>query len=365
MRVVCLLGFLWSISLEVEGYKNQEFPWGYEKYNGPDVWGDHFPQCNGYKQSGIILPTVPADDPILNRIEYHDAEKSYDSELMNDGKAIQTRIIDSKRPSISGSLFGANQRYLLDFGILRVGCQDHPGSEHGMNGKQYPGEKQEFWYNSKFASFEDALKVPGNVAVTSQLIEISGKDNPALYGLGSSLSNINGTAKPHRYSHKFMVNLHIYKKNTIGNKICVNCDYYFYRGSLAYPPCTEGVLWHVYMDTFKISESQMNVLRSVVSSDTGKPMVNNNRNPQPVNFRDILQHRENAPKEYIPQPSAPYATYSPSGPYAPQPSVSYASQQSLYHSPQPYVPQAPQPYMVQHNPHYPIGLPYTPPHYNT
>jgi len=346
MRVLCLLGFLLSISLEVEGYKNQEFPWGYEKSNGPDVWGDYFPQCNGYKQSGIVLPTVPTDDYILKRIEYHDAEQFHESELINDGKAIHHRIIDSRKgPSISGSLFGANERYLLDFGILRIGRQDPYGSEHGMNGKQYPAEKQDFWYNSKFASLEDALKVPGNVAVTSQLLEISGKDNPGLDGLVSSFSYVNGTTKPHRYSENYFVHSPVFKKNSIGNKICVNCDYYFYRGSLAYPPCTEGVLWHVYMDTLKISESQINVLRSVVSPETGKPIVNNDRNPQPVNFRDILQHRENAPKEYLPQLSAPSKLYAP--------------QLSSYHFPQPYVPQ---PHMLQHNPNYPIGLPYTPPY---
>jgi len=350
MKVVFLLGGLLSIAVEVQGYQNQNFRWGYEKNNGPNVWGEYIPQCNGYMQSPITLPTVAADSSILNRIEYYDAEKSYDSVLINDGKAIQTHIIDSSRPSISGSVFGS-ERYLLDYAGFGVGSQDNPGgSEHGMNGKQYPGEKQEFWYNHKFASFADALKVPGNVAVTAQLIEISKKDNPTLDGLEASLHYINGTSKPHKYSHQFLVNTPVFKKNYGGNKICVNCDYFFYKGSLAFPPCTEGVLWHVYMDTYKISERQMNVLRSVLSSETGKSMANNNRNPQPINFRDILQHRENTPRgyspqsfvpsapkpvvQYTPQPNVPYA-FGPYAHHAPQPFVSYDVQHSVNHAPQP------------------------------
>jgi len=296
MKTIILLGGLFSsfssLPLEQSG-----FQWGYGYDNGPNVWGTHFPQCNGYRQSPIALPTNVANSSQLQRIEFHDyIHDYYNLSFVNDGDAIKFYLRGSERPSLSGSVFGNQMRYKLDQIILRFGSHNGAGSEHRMNGKDYPGEDQRIWFNGEFDSLEDALKVPGNVAITAHMFEISPEDTPYLAPAVNGVTQINGTDKSIDFVHKFAVE-EDYRINNItidsnGIERCVNCDYYFYEGSLSYPPCTEGVYWHIYMDPYPVSERQLKVLRSVVSPGDFKIMSDNFRNLQPVNFRDVLQYRE-------------------------------------------------------------------------
>lgn len=43
-------------------------------------------------------------------------------------------------------------------------------------------------------------------------------------------------------------------------KIANKKGYFRYDGSLAFPPCTEGVIWSIFRQTIPISASQVNFL---------------------------------------------------------------------------------------------------------
>uniref|UniRef100_A0A183IUN7 carbonic anhydrase n=1 Tax=Soboliphyme baturini TaxID=241478 RepID=A0A183IUN7_9BILA len=70
-------------------------------------------------------------------------------------------------------------------------------------------------------------------------------------------------------------------------------DYWTYNGSLTTPPCCECVIWTVFCHPLKVSTSQMNVLRSLLSMpieriDSSHPqLVNNFRPTQSLNGRIV------------------------------------------------------------------------------
>eukprot|EP00088_Acartia_fossae_P054165 TRINITY_DN61_c0_g1_i3.p1 TRINITY_DN61_c0_g1~~TRINITY_DN61_c0_g1_i3.p1 ORF type:complete len:463 (-),score=106.30 TRINITY_DN61_c0_g1_i3:39-1427(-) len=317
-----LVGSALSVPLE----KNS-VDWDYDwDGKGPFDWGKRYPECTKFRQSPIALPTEFADFPFLKRIEYHDFDIECELELVNQGKWIEIRVKDNPkrpRPSISGSVFDPKDRYYLDRVVIRVGSASSHGSEHGMKNKEYPGEIQWMYYNKKYNSFDEAVKIPGETTIISQLVEIGMKDNPRYNYLINSLKKINGSKyavdlkwdSTPDFLPSFQGGEGGYDKK---EKECVNCDYYFYEGSLTYPPCYETVLWHVYMETIELSEYQLSELRHVLSWEDHKPLNNNKRYIVAANFRDILQHRERNPKAYdniyvpLPPPPPPPHMYPPS-----------------------------------------------------
>ncbi|XP_053349861.1 carbonic anhydrase 14 isoform X1 [Clarias gariepinus] len=69
-------------------------------------------------------------------------------------------------------------------------------------------------------------------------------------------------------------------------------QYFRYSGSLTTPPCHQSVLWTVFVETVKISHSQLMKLETVLySSRPGsnpKPLQDNYRTTQPLNNRTVL-----------------------------------------------------------------------------
>merc|ERR550517_664677 len=63
--------------------------------------------------------------------------------------------------------------------------------------------------------------------------------------------------------------------------------FYRYCGSLTTPGCNEIVTWSVLHRTAPVSESQLNILRALLTSD-GYTMGNNYRPVTPLNGRQIL-----------------------------------------------------------------------------
>lgn len=65
--------------------------------------------------------------------------------------------------------------------------------------------------------------------------------------------------------------------------------YFFYHGSLTYPPCTEGVKWIVQPEPIGISVRQLKQFRKLMKVD-GTLIDINTRPVQGVNTRDIFYY---------------------------------------------------------------------------
>jgi len=184
----------------IPGTAKAEFNYDYSGQNpnilGPYDWGKSYPECNKYSQSPILLPTVFADMPFLDRLEYEGwRDNNFEWQFVNSGGVLCLHVPDNLKniPSVT-TLAG---EFLLHSIIIRVGASGTGlGSEHGMNGRLYPGEAQKYFYSSEYTDFWEASKVPGKVAMVSHLLERTKEDNAGFNGLIENLYNINGTSNP-------------------------------------------------------------------------------------------------------------------------------------------------------------------------
>jgi len=246
--------------------------------------------------------------PFMKRIEYHNAERNQIKlfEMKQENKAINViyKGPEHERPSFTGSVF-EDKKFLFDRFVVRVGETECSGSEHLINGTRFAGECSKFFYDSKFKSFDEALKVPGGIAVISNFLEYTGESSYTSTPFYDHLPLISGNSKGIEFHEDLSHYLPIFSDDK--NKECTNCDYYFYEGSLTFPPCNEVALWHVYMKTYPISINQFAALRSVIDYEDKQPLVGNVRPAQPINFRDVLQYRDGeehklpSPPQFPPQ----------------------------------------------------------------
>jgi len=292
---------MWRVLL-LAGVVTCSSDWGYEKETGPHVWSKQYPDCEEYSQSPVVLPTVFADHPFLQTIEYHNF-KMWGVEITQDGKSIVILVKDSGKgkPYITGAMFKTKQ-YLHKIEI-KVGT-DGRGSEHGMDGMLYDGELLYYYYDKKYKSYEEALKIPGGVSILSSLLKEQKENNAGFDTIISHLDEISNSTNGVPDIMEGELNAPVYDEE----KECTNCDYYFYEGSLSAPPCSEVAYRFVYAYPLPIGEMQLEKFKGVLSYETGKPMVNNNRYPQPLNMRMVFQHHERDAKYYkLPDPAEMHA----------------------------------------------------------
>jgi len=265
--------------------------YGYESHNGPNSWVNDYPTCNGLLQSPVALPLVYHNHTFLRRLGMYNYELVRPLTLHNDGHTISVGYEEDGQnpPQLGGSLYEPKRKFKMDKIYFRVGSESSEGAEHSVGNQKFPGEIQFFHYDEKFTSFEEAAKVPGGVSVAAVLLQLAKEDNRNLDVFLDKLYLVNGTTRPVSIG-----NHNLEWTYPLVSKPMHDCEFFMYEGSLTYPPCTEGVLWHVYFDRTAISEKQLDHLRSVVSPK-GVHMNKNHRFQMPLNNRKIYQHRELPP----------------------------------------------------------------------
>ncbi len=141
----------------------------------------------------------------------------------------------------------------VDYNLLQF--HFHTGSEHTINGTQYPMEVHLVHQN-------DA----GELAVVGIMFE-EGNENAFLKNFSDNLP----AAKDDNYSSTTKVNA--------GDLIPSTGGYFTYSGSLTTPPCSEIVTWIVMKNPIQISASQIENFHTI--------MHDNFRPTQPLNGRVI------------------------------------------------------------------------------
>ncbi|XZG69877.1 carbonic anhydrase [Chitinibacteraceae bacterium HSL-7] len=222
--------------------------WSYEGETGPAHWGDLSPAyaaCKtGLEQSPVDLGAAREgiDQPEI-KLNY----KPQNLTVKNNGHAVQVDFDNSSKLKV-----GKDSYRLLQFHF-------HTGSEHTVNGRQYPLE-------AHFVHINDA----GQLAVFGVMFE-EGEAN-------SELAKI----IPHVPAEKGEVVVEGKKLNAlklIGDDSAE--EYYTYSGSLTTPPCSEGVRWMVSEEVQTASAEQIEVLKHAVHGNNARPV-------QPLNARSLL-----------------------------------------------------------------------------
>lgn len=244
---------------------------------GPDKWAEDFPVANGPRQSPInIVPQEIQYAPSLRPLKLR-YDPSNSKGILNNGHSFQVDFVDDEDSSTltGGPISGT---YRLRQFHFHWGASDDRGSEHTVNGINFPCELHLVHWNTKYGSFGDAASQPDGLAVVGVFLKI-GAANPRLQKVLDALDAIKSKGKQTTFAN--------FDPKTL---LPGSLDYWTYDGSLTTPPLLESVTWIVLKEPISVSAAQMTKFRSLLFSGEGEApccMVDNYRPPQPLKGRQV------------------------------------------------------------------------------
>ncbi|XP_063306412.1 carbonic anhydrase 2-like isoform X2 [Pelobates fuscus] len=230
--------------------------WGYGPNNGPDTWHLSFPNALGDYQSPIAINTSQAKyDPSFKPLSIH-YDPSTAKVILNNGHSFNVEFEDSNDKSVlrGGPVDGTYR--LKQFHIHWGSCDGH-GSEHIVDGVKYEAELHLVHWNTKYASFGEAVKHCDGLAVVG--VFLRGKE--------AAFTNYDPTGL-----------------------LPKSLDFWTYQGSLTSPPLLQCVTWIVLKEPISVSSQQISKLRGLFFNDENDDpchMVDNYRPPQPLKGRAV------------------------------------------------------------------------------
>ncbi|XP_040579829.1 carbonic anhydrase 1 [Lepeophtheirus salmonis] len=237
--------------------------------------------CNsGVKQSPINLEdrsTLKGKGSPITFMNYDVAHNFY---MKNTGKTAKLSLKDGSTnvPTITSSHL-SNDTYKFAQLHFHWGGMNKYGSEHTLDGFQYPIEVHLVHFNTKYgASIEEALSVANksdNLAVLGVFFDIIPCTITDLDPLISKLKDIQSEGTKVDVKGLALEKLLPTDLNT----------FFSYEGSLTTPRCNEVVAWTVFKKKQMISEEQLGEFRKLIGG--GEPLVNNYRDIQKLNERKV------------------------------------------------------------------------------
>lgn len=219
--------------------------WSYQGEAGPDHWGelnaDYAACAAGVTQSPIDLVAVSGED--LPDIVFNYGESHLN--ILNNGHTVQVNYDEGSSIMVNGVQYN-----LLQFHF-------HTGSEHTIDGKQYPLELHLVHRNA-----EGGLAVVGVMAT-------EGTENPAF-------ADILAHAPAEETAAAVVESVMVAAESLLPAERL----YYAYEGSLTTPPCSEGVKWHVLTTPIEMSAAQIETLAGILHG--------NFRPVQPLHDRTLV-----------------------------------------------------------------------------
>ncbi|KAF4106900.1 hypothetical protein G5714_012890 [Onychostoma macrolepis] len=216
------------------------------------TWSKIAPQyCNGSKQSPINIVTASVQgNPNLTSFNLtgFDDNSTFAS-IVNSGESVVVYLDDEKIKVQGGDLPGLYNTKL--FHLHWGNGSSSAGSEHTVDGKQYPMELHIVSVHSKYNKSVDAA--------------LAAKDSAALAVLGFFIEGTDEANKTKSWNilTSYLKNISISGGQTsdIMNQITLNSliegvdrtKYYRYQGSLTTPSCNEAVIWTVFKEPVKVS----------------------------------------------------------------------------------------------------------------
>ncbi|XP_019903389.2 carbonic anhydrase 4 isoform X1 [Esox lucius] len=245
--------------------------------NGPEMWPIADKACDGKAQSPInIVHRKTLTDKRLTPLQFENYQNSFESLIQNIGHYVQVTL-PHNASVIGGDL---EMPYKAVQFHLHWGNKGGPGSEHTIDGEQYPMELHIVHIKQQYSNLEDALKDPSGVAVLGFFYEESPRDNRKYDPIVKALQSI---VKPGTNTSLGAVSL----EQLIPSQQNLT-KFYRYRGSLTTPGCTESVIWTVFENPIPLSKEQLEVFSNLQFKD-GKPMVATFRPVQPLNGRKVYR----------------------------------------------------------------------------
>ncbi|XP_063171904.1 carbonic anhydrase 15-like [Candoia aspera] len=269
--------------------------WCYDSQDpkcGPSHWKEITSGCGGQNQSPINIDRRKARrDRSLDGIlfEGYDQAPPGRWRLVNSGDEVKM-ILDgaSAAEQINITRGGMRDTYRAFQFHFHWGDLKRNGSEHYMDGIQFPMELHIVHMNTKYKTVSEAKEHPNGLAVLSFLFQISDTDNTNYNTVVASLRNISRAGEYVDMASTFSLS------NLLPSLASLS-KYYRYQGSLTTPNCEEVVIWTVFEEQIPISRSQLNAFvdTTYFKNLAGMPqkMINNFRPLQLLNGRTVYASR--------------------------------------------------------------------------
>merc|ERR1712037_452457 len=295
-------------------YTGSNWHWGYEGVYGASCWGDHYPTCNGVKQSPIDIPAkygglltrtfsqqevTPLKMSNYKRVAFTALSNSAEH-YGSDGDRVTTGIFKNNGHTAqldAESTIGATEGILTggqlagEYQILQLhfhwGANDARGSEHTVDGKEYPLELHVV-HRKVGVALADLFTTPKSLSVTGFFFEVDKYDtaNTALAPLTNALEQIITSGTEIDFSTVNFSLVDLLKPVAPIDGAARSSRYSTYEGSLTTPGCYEVVEWNNFLTPLKVSRAQLAQFRMLDDSDS-KDIVDNYRPPQPLNGRTV------------------------------------------------------------------------------
>ncbi|KAF2368434.1 Alpha carbonic anhydrase [Trinorchestia longiramus] len=251
-------------------------------YKAKEDWPLQFPvSCAGKRQSPINIDRFSVRFSHWLRIftlSFTNYETIPENQIaVNNGHGLQVMHDSMVPPTIRGG--GLHGTYSLSQYHFHWGSDSSRGSEHTIDSVRYPMEMHLVHYKTEYGSMRNAVRYSDGVTVLAVMFEVSTRDNPALAPILQQVQNIkNGRDSPMTRVPAPYAVASLLPDDTR--------KFYYYEGSVTTPPCNEVVIWIIFKETLHISQAQLEQFRELLDSE-GQPIVDNFRDPQPLNFRRI------------------------------------------------------------------------------
>merc|ERR1719350_291440 len=177
------------------------------------------------------------------------------------------------------SLADYDAKYALQQFHFHWGSSPDIGSEHTIDGIAFPMEIHLVHKKTDYASVGASLDYNDGLAVIGIMFQVADTSDDGLKDIIDAAQTIVDSADQFTEKPTGSINMSTFLYQT-------GRSYYYYKGSLTTPPCTETVDWHVMEGAIRITEADLEVLRKLTYKD-GAPMVDNYRNTLPLNNRII------------------------------------------------------------------------------
>ncbi|XP_066256204.1 carbonic anhydrase 7-like [Euwallacea similis] len=261
--------------------------YGYETHNGPSMWKNVFHEARGQRQSPINLITAcsvrrPFElNPLKFSTEFH--QFPCEMTVHNNGvnAVLYAKWKSPTQPNITGGPLEDDVYNFLNV-RFRWGPIDNEGSEHMVDSQQFSVEMQmAFVKDSDNSNSRELLDIARakDLLMLSYFFMVTPTDNPYLEPLIEALKVLKypmSCANICPFPLKLLAP--VFPKN-----------YFFYEGSLTFPPCTEGVKWIVQPEPLLISSRQVSQFRKLKALNC-VPIISNLRPVQMLNGREVLYY---------------------------------------------------------------------------
>ncbi|KAM4620265.1 LOW QUALITY PROTEIN: carbonic anhydrase 4a [Polymixia lowei] len=244
--------------------------------NAPEKWERANGACAGKAQSPInIVTRKTLKDDRLTPFQFSNYQQTFRSTVTNNGHSVQVAV-NHQATITEGDL--ATGYKAVQF-HLHWGKNGGPGSEHTVDGEQYPMELHIVHMKQQYTDLKVALSDPNGVAVLGFFYEESVSANRKYDVIINALRSVrtNGSTSLPPISLEQLIPS---QQNLT--------KYYRYKGSLTTPSCTESVIWTVFENPIPLSKEQLQMFSELQFRD-GKPMVETFRPVQPLNGRLVYR----------------------------------------------------------------------------